>query len=369
MSDLGIGRVNGTRLFAFLLSIGLFAQPPRPAVSIQRIHGRCVGCQRYQLGHLQLLGPNEGWASANVVSSFEGHVSQNSIALRTSDGGKTWKKVRGVEIYGVGGAPAFWFINARQGWLAWYEVWKPEDHLRRTTDGGRRWTELPATDSGDWVQLRFFDAMVGYAVQRTSGGSRFGTTTDGGNHWRFSDETLEPGGPGALFFLNQRVGWLGGGREDAPRLLRTIDGGATWQQAVLPANIRGTPIDLYFLDADHGWTILWDGFTPASPLLRTDDGGRTWSEDTSWTSQAHGQLLHQARYVSNSIGVLTFVTLEADDASLRSRPAESPLLLTFDGGRTWQRPELSGTIGGCQVVVDDVWCTSGMDVLKIRVQP
>jgi photosystem II stability/assembly factor-like uncharacterized protein len=365
--------MNGTRLLAFLLSIGLFAQSPTPVVSIQRVHGRCVGCQRpYELGHLQFASPNDGWASAAVVSVDGPHVTQYSTALHTSDGGKTWRPVRGVEIYGVGEAPAFWFINARQGWLAWYEVWKPEDHLRRSTDGGRRWTELPATNLGSWAHLRFFDAMVGYAVQQTSGGSRFGTTTDGGSHWRFSDETLEPGGPDALFFLNQRVGWLGGGRggrEDAPRLLRTIDGGATWQQALLPANVRGTPIDLFFLDADHGWTILWDGFTPASPLLRTDDGGRTWSEDTSWISLVHGQLLHQVRYVSNSIGVLTLVTLEADDASARSRPGESPLLVTLDSGRTWQRPELSGTIGGCQVVAGDVWCTSGMDVLKIRVQP
>jgi photosystem II stability/assembly factor-like uncharacterized protein len=237
---------------------------------------------------------------------------------------------------------------------------------------------LPETLTGFWERLRFFDAKVGYGLND----SRFGTTTDGGYHWQFSDDALVSAlKPRALLFLNQRIGWLGagGGEKNAPSLLRTTDGGATWQQGEVPANLRGYPSDLFFVDADHGWVILWNGFnTATSTLLRTDDGGRTWSEDTSWIAAARGQVIQQVRFVSSNLGLLTSRSRDIEtlsgvepcgDSNALSLRQPSTLLVTLDGGRTWRRSELAEPTGSCQVMEGNVWCTSGRDLLKIRIRP
>jgi len=274
-------------------------------------------------------------------------------------------------------------VSARHGWLAWLDITLPEDHLRRTTDGGRHWTELPEIDTGFWKRLRFFDANVGYGLQSTSNGYQFGTTTDGGKHWRFGGNVPLPAGLATFFFLDPRIGWLAGGgaTNNAPGLLRTTDGGATWQQSRVPTGVRGYPSDLFFVDADRGWTILWNGSdTATSTLLRTDDGGRTWSEDRSWITSAPDEIIRQIRFVSTNIGVLTALTYDdepptaitpcGDSNAPGSRPTfKSGLLTTLDGGRTWTRSQLAERTGSCQVMEDNVWCTSERDLLKIRIRP
>lgn len=351
------------RLYAIplLALIALLPQANSSGPSTKWIFGRCVDCPpRYELGNFQFFSPTVGWADAFVVTVSNGHVSQYSRVVSTSDGGLTWRSVRGVETYGVDVEPAFWFVNPRVGWLAWETTSEPMDHFRRTLDGGRTWQTVSADLPGLPVHLRFFDARTGYATISTMDGLRFETTTTAGSSWRLRADRLfsRLGYPDVMFFLNPSTGWLGG-----RTLLRTVDGGATWQEGRLPPDLGGKLQrfrDLFFLDANHGWAIIWE--TETSVLIRTDDGGRTWTRAPSQPSSAVG-FLDAVRFVSVGSGVAFLGPVEDAEGHLQGRPA---MLTTVDAGRTWEAHELPATVQSCQIVVGEVWCTVGMKMIHVR---
>src|SRR5689334_25257676 len=93
------------------------------------VHGHCLGCSYpYKLDQLQFVSRTEGWASAFEVVVSHDHVSQYGALLHTTDGGKTWRPVPGVETYGVEVDPAFWFVDAKNGWVTWPTTSEPLEH-------------------------------------------------------------------------------------------------------------------------------------------------------------------------------------------------------------------------------------------------
>jgi photosystem II stability/assembly factor-like uncharacterized protein len=344
---------------ALSIDVGLAAeQPPTPLV--ESVKGRCVGCDRpYQLSHFQFVSGNEAWATGLFVVVSESHVSQYSTVLRTIDGGATWRQVkRDIETYGVDVEPSFSFIGPRQGWIGWTTTSTPFVHLIRTSDAGRTWRSLPADALFALGALRFFNSSLGYAVASQVDGPQFAVTRDGGATWALRDDPLVRAlrFPDAVFFLTPQTGWMGGtaveedGRALRPHMIRTVDGGSTWQEASFPQQIGRNPIDLFFLDSNRGWLILWN--SNPSTLMKTTDGGRTWSEDSRWIQAASPNDAPRAvRFVSQQFGVLV-----VGDA----------VLTTADGGTSWRRTVgRVGDVASCEVVAESVWCVSGMDLLKV----
>jgi photosystem II stability/assembly factor-like uncharacterized protein len=79
----------------------------------------------------------------------------------------------------------------------------------------------------------------------------------------------------AVYFLDDRHGWIVGSRGT---LLSTKDGGSTWSfsEKVTQDTIR----DVYFSDPAHGWLLCegshYGSGESVSYLMVTDDGGKTW---------------------------------------------------------------------------------------------
>ena len=92
-------------------------------------------------------------------------------------------------------------------------------------------------------------------------------STDAGRTWRQSPVptrvTLT-----CVFFVDSRQGWAAG--HDAT-ILRTHDGGATWQTVYSNPDLDAPILDLWFLDANHGLAVGAYGL-----LLVTADGGNNW---------------------------------------------------------------------------------------------
>jgi hypothetical protein len=108
--------------------------------------------------------------------------------IRSTDRGRTWKavtgptrrqgrktvplKLRDVDMTSASGG----FALDTSG-----RVW-------RTTDGGKRWAELPGVGTDDGLSLAFGSAASGYLTLRgypADGGVAYvQRTTDGGRHWR-----------------------------------------------------------------------------------------------------------------------------------------------------------------------------------------
>ncbi|WP_337171017.1 hypothetical protein [Gemmatimonas aurantiaca] len=77
----------------------------------------------------------------------------------------------------------------------------------------------------------------------------------------------------AVHATSANVVWASG---PGGTVLRTLDGGATWQRRMTPAGDSLQFRDVHALNADTAW-VLSIGNGPASRIYRTVDGGTTWA--------------------------------------------------------------------------------------------
>jgi len=147
--------------------------------------------------------------------------------------------------------------------------------LRSSTERG---TSAPRGIPEDATlrDIQFIGTQVGFAV---GDHGLVLKTTDGGNSWQQLtvpvDCTLR-----SICFLSDRVGWIVGGdwltytRIGTGVLLHTNDGGSTWQQLAreeLPELHR-----VRFFSLESGYVIGRPNAAYPSGVMQTTDGGRTW---------------------------------------------------------------------------------------------
>jgi photosystem II stability/assembly factor-like uncharacterized protein len=182
---------------------------------------------------------------------------------------------------------------------------------------------------------------VGY-LAAWNGGPGLAKTGDGGATWQRI--AIPASYLTALRFIDERVGWVGGFRnrniqqvscaQAAPAgatscagvVLRTGDGGQTWQEALsIPTDgVEGGPIrQLQAVDGQRAWVVTLAppcGLAIQCPadLRRTTDGGRTWQ------TLLHGGILG-IRFASAYRG---WVALADANGAVEVR-------MTSDGGTTW----------------------------------
>ena len=93
---------------------------------------------------------------------------------------------------------------------------------------------------------------------------------DGGGSWRQSSSVPTRATLTGVYFHDRQLGWAVG--HDAV-ILRTRDGGETWQRLHWSPEEERPFLDVWFSDADHGFAIGAYGY-----FLATADGGETWEE-------------------------------------------------------------------------------------------
>jgi hypothetical protein len=80
-----------------------------------------------------------------------------------------------------------------------------------------------------------------------------------------------------LHMLNTREGWAwSGGVAGQQLLLRTADGGTTWQD-VTPRGFPHEEEGASFYDARTAWVPVFNRTNVTAGLLHTTDGGKSWS--------------------------------------------------------------------------------------------
>lgn len=127
-------------------------------------------------------------------------------------------------------------------------------------DGGQTWGPAPA---GDARQMRGFLDADGPVV----------TTAHGPAHWK-GQHAPAPGAV-ALALLAGKEEVLVAAIAGGTALMRSEDGGATWQQATVEGGLRGGVTTV--VPASYHMDYAWAG-TDAGQLLRSEDRGRTWRE-------------------------------------------------------------------------------------------
>lgn len=207
----------------------------------------------YTLSSVSFVDGRNGWV-----------VGDSGTILHTSNGGKTWEKQKSPVPYFLMGVQ---FVTKDEGWIV-----TERTNILHTSDGGKTWN-LQFQDQ-DFIlkAVSFCDARTGWAV------GEYGYvyhTADGGRTWvhqagefGFSEETGDVVGGSYLFdvaAVNPKTAWVVG---IDGYVAKTMDGGKTWRKQT-----TGVPkTHLFGVTAGEKDVLIAGDAT----LLRTADGGATW---------------------------------------------------------------------------------------------
>ena len=239
--------------------------------------------------------------------------------------------VCGLNLYGQSGwrlmpgnvqgdLVAVFFTSSDKGWVA-----GDGGFLASTTDGGKSWNKYPLGTTENISEIYFRNDENGYLVA----GRKMFITRDAGRSWQdiriYRIDEFGSGRPDFLSirFSDKKKGYAVGsvlkksGNEEVvvdSLLMRTDDGGETWQRIIVP-----TKVELYHLDFSgnsHGW-IVGDG----GVILASTDEGKNWSKQLSGTTVG----LYNVDFRDNDEGYIVGET--------------GTILRTSNGGAIWEKVE------------------------------
>lgn len=148
------------------------------------------------------------------------------------------------------------------------------------------------------------------------------TRTDKGDPWRQIEVPTRAALTG-VFFQDRDLGWVVG--HDSV-ILRTADGGSSWEIVNWAPEEESPLLDVWFSDADNGFAVGAYG-----SFYRTSDGGATWSFEpiSEWDFHLH--------HIARSTGGRLYLAAEAgmiyrsDDAGATWAELASPYEGSFFG--------------------------------------
>jgi photosystem II stability/assembly factor-like uncharacterized protein len=233
----------------------------------------------------------------------EGHI------YKTTDGGANWTKQltkTGTFVRALG------MVDAQQGFMGnvgtdYYPGVTDEQALYETRDGGQTWLPI----SGARLDLR---AAGGAKVKGICAIDVLRKTSI--YQGQLQERTIV-----------HAAGRVGG----PPFILRSLDQGQTWQVNELSA-VCGAVMDVKFFDENNG---LLCAATAANPevanaqMLRTIDGGASWQ--TVYRSSSPFELCWKMSFPTREVGFATVQNYNPDKAV-----SKRIVIKTVDGGRTWQ---------------------------------
>jgi|SRR5882762_3687195 len=264
------------------------------------------GGQRWQLIPAAAVG--DAFECATMIDSTRGWaVNHQGHIFRTDSGGMSWTKIS--ELRDFTGANQIQFLNENDGWIREFlSIW-------RTRDGGVTWQQTLSTVTPGVLgqPTGMFPINADILLSSGSGGQVY-LTRDGGETWKIDS----PLGGGLdkldfndVWFVDQKHGWLAGyeilvaGESLRPLLFETTDGGNSWNELSIEADIR--PSSVCFV-GDEGWLagsrriVNGKSVELLGVLLRTEDGGKNWTPvqfgpkepfftDVRFTDKTHGWLV------------------------------------------------------------------------------
>jgi photosystem II stability/assembly factor-like uncharacterized protein len=186
--------------------------------------------------------------------------------------------------------------------------------------------------TGSDARLRGLSAVSPLVAWASGSAGTILRTVDGGKTW----EQKAPAGTGTLEFRDiqafdaQHAVALSIGEGDASRVYRTDNGGRTWQQTQTNTDPKAFYDCMAFFDQRHG-LIVGDPVNGRFEVLSTDDGGRSWQilPDTGMPEALPGE----AGFAASGQCI---ATSGANDAWIGSGGgAQSRIYHSTDRGRTW----------------------------------
>ncbi len=141
--------------------------------------------------------------------------------------------------------------------------------ILKTTNGGVPAVRGSSTDSFRQKQVQFLDANTGYVLSGTWFHELL-KTTNGGASWQKINPPANGDFGGAMWFTDASTGFVCSSSGDA--ISKTTDGGQTWATSPTNPDYFNIITDIRFLNTAEGWAVGDYG-----EVLHTADGGDTWA--------------------------------------------------------------------------------------------
>lgn len=260
-----------------------------------------VNWERLNLGGLEPKILN----SIEFVNLDTGYVAgREGVVYRTIDGGDTWQDKStgyGTEFNNIH------FVNSKRGWVV--GQWGT---ILRTVNAGESWELQYFTDFNLFRSVYMLDSLNGYV-----GGVGVFRTTNGGESWVKTKKNPPIGSVRGIHFFNKFVGLVAG----AYSICMTVDGGDEWT-VVYPGQEYTELFDLSFIDDKNGFAVGAYG-----SVVKTTDGGLTWNHLTK-TSILEIRL-DDIYFLDEQIGLVV--------------GQDGVIYRTSNGGSTWELIEKNST--------------------------
>jgi|GEM_PF-4815590 len=233
------------------------SMPSAAPKAVPSLHVQVVG-QPTQFNAVQFVNANTGWM-----------VGQGTI-LGTVNAGRSFRV-----LYRGGGN--FMGIGAIDTHTVF--AWGPHI-LVVSIDGGRTWKTLALPSP--WLdQVAFPTKETGYAIAGNSrnDASALYKTTDGGLKW---SRIHYSGAPVSLGFATGKDGWVAGAEA---RVMRTTDGGQTWQltSSLNPDHQQEyTVLRIDATSSSSAWILVQSGAGMDQGLRRLSHTQRCFVEGDAW---------------------------------------------------------------------------------------
>jgi photosystem II stability/assembly factor-like uncharacterized protein len=288
---------------------------------------------------------DEAFTTLDFVDTLNGWVSGDTMLLHTSDGGNSWEHQIGI-------GRDLSFVSSTEGWKI-----VPGSVFRHTTDAGTTWiTHINPTSMG-LRRLHFVNPNAGFAVGNWDTLLFFADEKSGSAPvWYYRPMNTNNGPFNDVFFVDTLTGYACG---EPGIVVKTTDGGITWQKMWVGTNARLWSVDavgdevwvcgewttlvhnegsgwefqlpwsnwlrgVEFLDSLEGW-IVGEG----AMILHTIDGGDTWESKQLPVSDEF-----------RDVGIRDSVTIFA--AGREEKTDNSLMFRTTDAGLSWEEVPIGG---------------------------
>lgn len=254
-------------------------------------------------------------------------VGENGTILHTSDGGTNWElQVSNTTLR----LRSVIFTDPLTGWIVGGETYPiPGEYIiLYTDDAGDEWTIQAAAEASCMKSVFFTDAVNGWS---TGSDGALLHTSNGGMDWISQWNGSPTVDFNELFFVDSLNGWIA----SEQGLYKTTNGGINWF-----LQMEGPFLSVYFISQTEGWVTNWGSGMGYSYVFHSLDAFNTYDTVTScfvyeascayysvsFHDPGHGGLLQSYCPWNGWLG-----------------PCSYGLLLTQDGGITWENAELPGS--------------------------
>ncbi|MBS1492769.1 MAG: T9SS type A sorting domain-containing protein [Bacteroidetes bacterium] len=205
-------------------------------------------------------------------------LTPKTIILKSTDDGFSWQHVFDGPKYTT--VSDFCFQNDNTSWAV--GVGNMSSICLRTTNAGNTWDSINSPVFGQSLYRIIFKGNKGWILET---GESSGSTTkihyssDNGVTWA-TQYTATGIKSGSMFFLNEKTGWVGGdsGVFNKIRVLKTTDGGNTWNKYYFDELNGRYFVTMNFLDSLNGMAIDIYAY-----YYKTTNGGINWTKSPSYS--------------------------------------------------------------------------------------